>query len=126
MVTRTRHLLAAGLALGLCGCDYLEDLPDRLKTCHDVSVKLTNDYQYPTSVNLLVEGENVSEETWLASGSSRQVPLCLEKGHSEKFRAALQDGTVLGVANCPASRSSHEGVSVSVVWGLNGFSCVGW
>ncbi len=114
-----RRLLAAlTLVVTATGCDFLE-------TCHDVRVNVVNSQQTIQPVNIAAPGEDFTPETLLASGASRQIVLCLDRGESVKFRAA-KDGQVLAIARCVADQSSYEGSSVSVVWTLQGFLCQGW
>lgn len=103
------------------GCDYAE----RFKSCRDVTVHIVNSEQTTYAVNIAGPGEDFTAETLLASGASRTIVLCVDKGDTEKFQAA-RDGQVLGIVRCAVDRTSYEGTSVSVVWTLQGFLCVGW
>ncbi|MCU0241738.1 MAG: hypothetical protein MUF51_04880 [Vicinamibacteria bacterium] len=125
-MTRCPRLLTliALLAL-LSGCELFDNLDDRLRSCDNVSVALINDPQTRDAVHILADDEDWSEATWLPSGASRRVELCLEKAHTHKFRALRNDVTI-GTAKCVGTRATYEGAVVSVAWTLNGFACVGW
>jgi hypothetical protein len=118
--------LAAVLCFSSPACLNLDDyLSDRFKTCEDVRVALVNSEQTRSAYYVLGPGERATHEKLLDSGGSRTLVMCLEIGHGYKFRAETDDG-VVGVGQCPASRRSYEGVTVSVVWTPVGFQCVNW
>lgn len=108
----------------LAGCDWLKA---RLRTCHQLRVDLVNSEQTLAAVNVTVEDEGPSPGNLLASGASRRVSLCVEKGDREKF-VAWRDGQILAEIRCPVSLSPDQvDASVArVVFGPPGFSCEGW
>jgi hypothetical protein len=118
------RLVIAVAALGAVGigCDWLHD---RFKTCHDVLVTVSNSEQTIDPIAIAGPGEDFTQRSVLASGEARQITICMERGDREEFRASL-DGRVIKVANCVLTRFPEEGLSVRVVWTLQGFRCEGW
>ncbi len=110
------------LAFTTSGCKWLHD---RLKSCDDVDVRLINDEQTLGAYNLVGPDESPSTDNLVASGAERRRSMCLELGHSQRFRA-LQDGTLASAAQCMPSRSGYEGVDVRVRWTPIGFICENW
>jgi hypothetical protein len=121
---RRLALKAAAVCLGLSAssCDYLED---RFKTCDDVVVVLVNSEQTRGTYHLTGPDEVAANENLVESGASRTIGLCLDLGHSYRFRA-MQDGRVVGTVQCPASRTDYEAVDVRVIWTPVGFQCFNW
>jgi hypothetical protein len=111
-------LLAAG------GCDWLHD---RFRECGHQTVELLNSEQSLGPVAILVEGERDSDEALLASGASRRLELCVERGDAKRFRA-VRGGETLAVANCTVSRAryQYEATIVRVVWDARGLVCENW
>lgn len=122
---RGRVLPLLVLLLASAGCDFTRDLTDRLGTCDETPVDLVNDPQTLGPVNIAGEGEDFRPENLLASGASRRIYVCIEKGDRKKFRA-LVGHEVVAVATCAASRSRYEAVVVSVRWTPIGLRCEGW
>jgi hypothetical protein len=121
----TLGLLSALFSLG-CGLDSV--FANRLKTCGDAAVELVNSAQAQAAVHIAGPAESFTAETFLASGASRRVQLCLERGDRKSFRAGARDGQVLGSVTCVATRTSdqYEAAVARVVWGPLGFSCENW
>jgi hypothetical protein len=119
---------AAACAASLAGCGLVDPLDDRLKTCRDARVDLVNSQQTLGPVHLAAEEEVFSEATWLPSGASRRITLCLERGDRKGFRAGDRGGAVLAAATCVAERTSsaYESTVVRVVWTPAGLLCEGW
>jgi hypothetical protein len=120
------RLFAVLLAVGmLTGCDWLQN---RFKTCRDIRVDLVNSEQTLGPVHVTGPSEGFSQETLLASGATRQISMCVERGDSEKFRAATETFQVLGVGNCVVGQSlyNYEAITPRVTWTLYGFLCEGW
>ncbi len=113
------------LVLGLGGCGLTDWVSDRLQTCHDATVRLLNSEQTLGSVDILAKGEVAGDGTLLASGASREVVQCLERGNGYHYRAEL-NGVELAFVNCPASQAHYEAQTPTVVWTPVGFRCVDW
>lgn len=118
--------IVALLALAIPGCKWIEDLEDDLSTCHDWTVRLTNDEQTLGSVHIIGPDEGARPDTLLVSGQSRSMVLCLDLGHGYSFRAESEDGAILAAVKCPASRRHYDGITPSVVWTPIGFRCIDW
>jgi hypothetical protein len=116
---------AFGLA-AVSGCDWFDDVENRLKTCHDHQVLLVNDEQTIDAVHIIGPDEGVRTDTLLKSGQTRTIFLCLDLGHEYRFRVESQDERELAAIKCPASRHSYDGVTPSVVWTPIGLRCVDW
>jgi hypothetical protein len=114
----------AGLLGTLPGCDWLND---RFQECGHQTVELLNSEQSIGPVAILAEGERDSEEAVLASGASRRLELCVERGDAKRFRA-VRDGATLAVANCTVSRAryQYEATVLRVVWDARGLVCENW
>lgn len=123
-------LLAGSLLWGLvslaCGLDGV--FGNRLKTCGDAAVDLVNSEQAQAAVHIAGPGESFTAETFLASGASRRVQLCLERGDRKVFRAGDRDGHTIGSVTCVATRTSdqYQASVARVVWGPLGFACENW
>jgi hypothetical protein len=115
-----------GLACALSSCDWLNEIDDRLKSCHDCEVRLVNDEQTIAPVHIIGPKEGVRTDTLLQSGQSRGLVLCLDLGHGYNFRVESEDGRELAAVKCPASRSSYDGITPSVVWTPIGLRCIDW
>jgi hypothetical protein len=120
-----RVLAAAAIAAATGGCGIFDDLSDRFKTCEDTPVELINSQQTRGSVNIAGPEEAFLPENELASGASRRISLCIEKGNRKRFRV-LEDGVVVAALNCVASRSSYEARVVQVIWTPTGLVCKDW
>jgi len=107
------------------GCNLFDDLSDHFKTCEDVPVDLINSEQTRSSVNIAGPEEAFLPENLLASGRSRRISLCIERGDRKRFRVE-QNGDVIAALNCVASRSSYEARAVSVIWTPRGLTCEDW
>jgi hypothetical protein len=116
---------AAGVLFAAAGCNVFDDLNDRFKTCEDTPVDLVNSEQTRFPVNIAGPEEDFLPENVLASGASRRIYLCLERGNRKRFRVE-QNGQIVAVVNCVASYSSYETRVVSVVWTPTGIVCEGW
>jgi hypothetical protein len=123
--TQAAQLGAVILALSLGGCGLTDWLSDRFQTCHDTTVHLVNSEQTLGGIDLLADGETASAETYLASGASRAIVQCVERGNGYHYRAELS-GQLLASVNCPASEARYEVPTPSVVWTPVGFRCVDW
>lgn len=124
---RGRPSLAAAAALAALlnpACDWVQD---RFRQCGHMQVELLNSEQSIDPVGILAEGEPTSEEAVLASGASRRLSLCVERGDAKRFRA-VRGGDVLGVANCVVSRARYEYESTvaRVVWDARDLVCENW
>jgi hypothetical protein len=122
--SRTVALLLACGSFFDSGCDWIQD---RFRSCGHLRVDLVNSDQTLSQVSILAEDEQEKPETVLASGASRRISICVEKGDIKKFRA-LKDGEVLAVANCVVSKSryQYEASLAKVVWTPIGFLCEEW
>ena len=124
------RLLAGSLLSGLlslgCGLDGV--FHNRLKTCGDAAIELVNSEQAQAAVHIAGPAESFTAETFLASGASRRIVLCLERGDRKAFRAGDRDGHTVGSVTCVATRTSdqYEASVARVVWGPLGFSCENW
>lgn len=116
--------LAALAALLFSGCDWVQD---RFRQCGHMAVELLNSDQSIDPVAILAEGEQPSQEAVLASGASRTLSLCVERGDAKRFRAVRGGGT-LAIANCVVSRARYEYESTvaRVVWDARGLACENW
>ncbi|HLA77868.1 MAG TPA: hypothetical protein VJU18_09855 [Vicinamibacteria bacterium] len=129
MLSWSRPLLLGCLStlcsLG-CGLDGVFD--DRLKTCGDAAVDLVNSEQAQTAVHIAGPTESFTAETFLASGASRRITLCLERGDRKSFRAGDRNAQVLTSVTCVATRTpdQYEAAVARVVFGPLGFSCENW
>jgi hypothetical protein len=112
----------------LLGCGLVDPLDGRLKTCRDAQVDLVNSPQTLGPVHLAAEGEAFTDATWLPSGASRRITLCLERGDRKSFRAGTREGAVLATATCVAEKTSsaYESGVVRVVWTPAGLLCEAW
>jgi len=119
---RVRGAIVLAAVVAAPGCDYLKD---RTKTCQDIRVDIVNSQQTLAPIAIAGPGETFTSESVLASGASRTITLCVEKGDREEFRASL-DGVVVAVARCVVERTPDEGGSSRVVWTLQGFLCQNW
>ncbi len=119
-------ILITALAMAACGADSVFD--ERLKTCGDAAVDLVNSEQTLEAVHIAGPAESFSPGTYLASGSSRRLVLCLERGDRKSFRAGDQGGRTVGTVTCVASKHTdqYEGAVARVVWGPLGFACENW
>lgn len=115
-------------ALFSLGCGLDSVFHNRLKTCGDAAVDLVNSEQAQAAVHIAGPAESFTAETFLASGASRRILLCLERGDRKAFRAGDRDGRVLGSVTCVATRTrdQYEAAVAQVVWGPLGFSCENW
>jgi hypothetical protein len=116
------HLLLLVLALATPGCKWLHD---HLKSCDDVDVRLINDEQTLRTYNLVGPDESPSDDNLVPSGAERRRRMCLELGHSQRFRA-FQDSTLVSAAQCMPSRADYDSVDVRVRWTPIGFICENW
>jgi hypothetical protein len=116
--------LTALAALLFSGCDWVQD---RFRQCGHMQVELLNSDQSIDPVAILAEGEQPSDQAVLASGTSRTLLLCVERGDAKRFRAVRGGGT-LGVANCVVSRAryEYETTVARVVWDSRGLACENW
>ena len=124
---RRKGLPAAAAALASLlwpSCDWVQD---RFRQCGHMQVALLNSEQSIDPVQILAEGEQHSAEAVLASGASRGLSLCVERGDAKRFRA-LRGATVLAVANCVVSRAryEYETTVARVVWDPRGLVCENW
>jgi hypothetical protein len=117
-------LLVLACLTGLGGCDLVED---HLRTCGSLRVDLTNSQQARLPVHLAAENESFSADTLLASGASRRIVLCVERGDRKAFRA-MRDGDVIGATTCVVSkaRQEYESSIARVIWAPGGFRCENW
>jgi hypothetical protein len=125
---RSRGLVvvaALGTLLGGMGCGVFDDLSERFKTCEDTPVDLVNSQQTREEVHIVGPEEVITEENHMASGASRTIYLCIERGDRKRFRVE-RDGEIIAVVNCVASYSSYETRRVSVIWTPSGLACEGW
>jgi hypothetical protein len=125
MTTRALRAAAAAICvLAASGCDWLDD---RLQTCGYMRVDLTNSEQSIDPVSVLTEAEKPFPEAVLASGSSRRLEMCVERGDAKRFRAMRRDET-LATANCVVSRHryEYETTVARVVWDPRGLVCENW
>ena len=92
-----------------------------------MQVDLLNSEQSIDPVGILADGEQPFAEAVLASGSSRSLSLCVERGDAKRFRA-LRGAAVLAVANCVVSRApyEYETAVARVVWDPRGLVCENW
>lgn len=124
-MTTPRAACAALLALASSvGCDWVQD---RFRSCGHLQVDLVNSEQAIEQVSILAEGEQPTAERVLASGSSRRLLLCVERGDAKRFRA-MRGGDVLAIANCVVSRAryEYEATVARVVWDARGLVCENW
>ncbi len=129
MLGSARLLVLGSLsALCLLGCGLDSVFDNRLKTCGNAAVDLVNSQQAQAAVYIAGPAESFTTETFLASGSSRRILLCLERGDRKSFRAGDRDGRVVGSVTCVATRTpgQYEAAVARVVWGPLGFSCESW
>ncbi len=129
VVTSARLLLFGSLlTLGSLGCGLDGVFDNRLKTCGNAAVDLVNSEQALAAVHIAGPGESFTAQTFLASGASRRVELCLERGDRKAFRAGDANGQVVGAVTCVATRTpnQYEATVARVVWGPLGFSCDNW
>lgn len=94
-----------------------------------MQVDLVNSPQTIASFHIVTEDESPTSENLLASGASRRIPMCLEKGYRKKFRVFRANDFAPGpLADvfCVAGKSSYESTIPSVVWTPVGFSCQNW
>ena len=119
-----KPLALVGLLLLASGCDWMQD---RFRECGHQTVELLNSEQSIGPVAILAEGERDSDEAILASGASRRLELCVERGDAKRFRA-VQGGATVAVANCTVSRAryQYEATIVRVVWDARGLVCENW
>ena len=123
---RRRDVLPLVLLAALSGsCDYIQD---RFRSCGHLRVDLINDPQAGSAVYILVEGESPAPDRLLASGASRQLVLCVERGDRKRFRMLLGDGDPVAVANCVVSKARYEyETSIArVIWYPSGLACENW
>jgi len=124
---RTRPLavlLTLGALLTAGGCDYLED---RFQTCRDLRVDLINNRQARFPVHIASEDESFSEATYLESGATRRIVVCVKRGDRKSFRA-MRDGEIIGAVTCVVSmdRAENESSVARVEWDPDGFRCQSW
>jgi hypothetical protein len=106
------------------GCDWLEN---RFKTCKDVRVDLVNSQQTLGPIHIAGPDESVTAQNRLESGDSRALVLCLERGDRKRFRAADENGNLVGLVTCVSGKASYEGQPTPrVVWFTTGFACEDW
>lgn len=124
MPSRSGLGVAALLLSFSLGCS----LDGRLKTCGDASVELLNSEQAQAAVHIAGPAESFTTQTFLESGASRRILLCLERGDRKDFRAGDRDGHTIGTVTCVATRTAdqYEGALARVIWGPLGFSCESW
>lgn len=123
---RAPHGFALLLAFSAASCDWLQD---RFRTCGHLQVDLTNSMQSIGPVHVLAHEELASDATLLASGSSRRILLCVERGDAKRFRALTSNGLqTLAVSNCTVSRGryEYEATISRVVWYPSGLACENW
>lgn len=92
-----------------------------------MQVDLLNSEQSIDPVGILAQGEQPFAEAVLASGASRRLSLCVERGDAKRFRA-VRGSAVLAVANCVVSRAryEYETTIARVVWDPRGLVCENW
>jgi hypothetical protein len=115
-------LFVLTLALATPGCKWLHE---HLKSCDDVDVRLINDEQTRDAYNLVGPDESPSPDNLVPSGMERRRRMCLELGHSKRFRA-FRDSTLASAAQCIPSRADYDSVDVRVRWTPIGFICENW
>jgi hypothetical protein len=110
--------------LSLAGCDWIQD---RFRTCGHVDVELQNSEQSLGPVAIMAEGEVTSDQFLLASGASRRMSLCVERGDAKRFRV-VRAGETVAQANCVVSRArnEYEFTVMRVVWDARGLVCENW
>jgi hypothetical protein len=108
--------------LATLGCDFFRD---HLKTCRDTRVQIVNSQQTLSPIAIAGPNEDFTAESVLASGASRSIGLCLDRGDRAEFRAS-RDHVVIASISCVVIASPGENVTPSVVWTLQGFRCEGW
>jgi hypothetical protein len=119
-------ILAVGTLLGLSGCDTVDDLKDRFKTCQDTVVVLENNPQSIQPVYMIGPDEQFFLGSRLRSGEQRPISICLEKGDHKRFRVYAEDGSLIAASDCAASLSNYEAHHPVVTWTPDGLQCIGW
>jgi hypothetical protein len=114
------------ILLAVSGCNVVDDLAERLESCHDQDVLLLNDEQTIDAVHVLGPDEATAPTTFLQSGQSRKITQCLELGHEYPFRAVSEDLRLLASVKCPVSRRNYDGITPTVSWTPIGFRCINW
>ena len=111
-------------ALLLANCAWVQD---RFRCCGHMAIALLNSELSIGPVEILAEDERESADLLLASGASRRLSLCVERGDSKRFRA-LRAGETVAVSNCVVTRSRDEFESTvaRVVWDARGLVCENW
>ena len=120
-----RAAIVAIALLGAGGCDVFDDLSDRFKTCEDTVVVMTNDPQTRGTISMIAPDEVFGDQAVLASGHSREVSLCLERGDRKRFRVA-ENGVEIAAVNCVASLANYETARPTVVWIKDKIRCDNW
>lgn len=120
----TPTLLALALGSWCAGCSFVQD---RFRSCGHLQVDLVNSDQSIDPVSILAESERPFAEAVLASGQSRRLLVCVERGDAKRFRA-VRGGDTLAVANCVVSRArdEYEASVARVVWDPRGLVCDNW
>ena len=119
-------IMAVSAIVGLSGCDTVDDLKDRFKTCQDTIVYLENNPQSIQPVYMIGPEEQFFLESRLLSGEQRPLSLCLEKGNQKRFRVYAEDGSLIASTDCFASFTDYEARRPVVSWTPEGVRCVGW
>jgi hypothetical protein len=127
-LTRRRGIgiMTAVALAGLSGCDSVDHLKDRFKTCQDTVIYLENNPQSIQPVYIIGPEETFTLESRLRSGEQRPLALCVEKGDRKRFRVFAEDGSVIAAENCVASLANYEARHPIVTWTPEGIRCVGW
>jgi hypothetical protein len=117
-------LLALAVLLTAGSCSWLGD---RFRTCRSLRVDLVNNRQARFPVHIASEDESFSDATYLESGATRRIVICVERGDRKSFRA-MRDGEVVGSITCVVSRdrAENEASVARVEWGPDGFRCQSW
>jgi hypothetical protein len=124
--THAIGILAVGVLLGLSGCDAVDNLKDRFKTCQDTVVFLENNPQSIHPVYILGPDEPFFLGSRLRPAEQRPLSLCLEKGDHKHFRVYAEDGSLIAASDCAASLSNYEAQHPVVSWTPDGLTCIGW
>jgi hypothetical protein len=124
MIWSRRTLLVGSILVTAGGCDWIQD---RFRSCGHMSIDLVNSDQSIDPITILQESEQKAPELLLASGSSRRITQCVERGDVKRFRA-LRGDTPVAVANCAVSRAryEYETTLARVVWDPRGLVCENW
>src|SRR5262249_9356239 len=119
---RARGFLVLLALAATPGCHFWKNLT---KTCQDIRVDISNSEQSLDAIAIVGPGAPFTADKVLASGQSRSLMLCVDKGDREEFRAS-REGVIVAVARCAVVQTPEEGGSASVVWTLQGFLCQNW